>query len=172
MPLPPAPTKRAAMLPPEAYDAPARSSHKAARKSESPAQESLLAEHPQAEDDFDPRAGGGDVATGAYAGDIETYLDEPQPVRKKNVTVPAPTPKKKKSTGPAKMFVLDTNVLMHDPMSLFRFEEHDIFLPMIVLEELDGHKKGMTEVARNARQVSRSLDALAGSDGADIAQGL
>ena len=54
-------------------------------------------------------------------------------------------------------------MLMHDPMSLFRFEEHDIFLPMIVLEELDGHKKGMTEVARNARQASRSLDALAGA---------
>jgi PhoH-like ATPase len=63
--------------------------------------------------------------------------------------------------GPAKLFVLDTNVLLHDPMSLFRFEEHDIYLPMITLEELDGHKKGMTEVARNARQVSRDLDALA-----------
>jgi PhoH-like ATPase len=50
---------------------------------------------------------------------------------------------------------------MHDPMSLFRFEEHDVFLPMITLEELDGHKKGMSEVARNARQVSRDLDALA-----------
>jgi PhoH-like ATPase len=61
--------------------------------------------------------------------------------------------------------VLDTNVLLHDPMCLFRFEEHDIFLPMIVLEELDGHKKGMTEVARNARQTSRTLDALAGAPG-------
>jgi PhoH-like ATPase len=59
--------------------------------------------------------------------------------------------------------VLDTNVLMHDPMSLFRFEEHDIFLPMITLEELDGHKKGMSEVARNVRQVSRELDVLAAS---------
>jgi PhoH-like ATPase len=173
MPLPPAPTKRAAMLPPEAYDAPARSSHKAARKSESPVEETLLAEHPQAEDDFDPRAGGGDVQAGEYAGDVETYLDEPQPVKKRNVTTPAPAPaKKKKSTGPAKLFVLDTNVLMHDPMSLFRFEEHDIFLPMIVLEELDGHKKGMTEVARNARQASRTLDALAGTSGADISKGL
>ena len=57
-------------------------------------------------------------------------------------------------------------------MSLFRFEEHDIFLPMIVLEELDGHKKGMTEVARNARQASRTLDALAGAQGADISAGL
>ncbi len=60
--------------------------------------------------------------------------------------------------GPAKLFVLDTNVLMHDPMSLFRFDEHDIFLPMITLEELDNNKKGMSEVARNARQVSRNLD--------------
>jgi PhoH-like ATPase len=68
--------------------------------------------------------------------------------------------------------VLDTNVLLHDPMCLFRFEEHDIFLPMIVLEELDGHKKGMTEVARNARQTSRTLDALAGHHGRDITAGL
>jgi len=59
-----------------------------------------------------------------------------------------------------KLFVLDTNVLMHDPTSLFRFEEHDVFLPMATLEELDANKKGMSEVARNARQVSRFLDAL------------
>ena len=63
--------------------------------------------------------------------------------------------RKAKPAGPAKLFVLDTNVLMHDPTSLFRFEEHDVFLPMMTLEELDGHKKGMSEVARNARQVSR-----------------
>ena len=74
---------------------------------------------------------------------------------------PQPKPRKPRSTGPAKLFVLDTNVLMHDPMSLFRFEEHDVFLPMITLEELDGHKKGMSEVARSVRQVSRELDALA-----------
>lgn len=64
------------------------------------------------------------------------------------------------NNGLSKLFVLDTNVLLHDPTSIFRFEEHDIFLPMMTLEELDHHKKGMTEVARNARQVSRSLDAL------------
>ncbi|AFL73224.1 PhoH family protein [Thiocystis violascens] len=58
------------------------------------------------------------------------------------------------------LFVLDTNVLMHDPTALFRFQEHDIFLPMIVLEELDRGKKGMSEVARNVRQVSRFLDQL------------
>ena len=61
-----------------------------------------------------------------------------------------------------RLFVLDTNVLMHDPTSLFRFEEHDIFLPMVTLEELDNNKKGMTEVARNARQASRSIEGLVG----------
>ncbi len=85
---------------------------------------------------------------------------------------PAERPRKQRSTGPKKMFVLDTNVLLHDPTCLFRFEEHDIFLPMIVLEELDGHKKGMTEVARNGRQASRTLDALVGVKGADIARGI
>ena len=85
---------------------------------------------------------------------------------------PATAARKTRPKGPAKLFVVDTNVLMHDPMCLFRFEEHDIFLPMIVLEELDGHKKGMTEVARNARQASRTLDALAGAAGADIGAGL
>ena len=70
--------------------------------------------------------------------------------------------------------MLDTNVLMHDPTSLFRFDEHDIYLPMITLEELDSHKRGMSEVARNARQVSRELDALVASrDGkADMSSGL
>ena len=72
-----------------------------------------------------------------------------------------------------KLFVLDTNVLMHDPSSLFRFEEHDVFLPMMTLEELDDHKKGMSEVARNARQVSRSLDALiANTQEVDIDSGI
>ena len=59
-----------------------------------------------------------------------------------------------------RLFVLDTNVLMHDPAALFRFKEHDVFLPMMVLEELDNNKKGHSEVARNARQASRFLDEL------------
>ncbi|CAH0444642.1 hypothetical protein LMG10661_01053 [Ralstonia syzygii subsp. syzygii] len=72
----------------------------------------------------------------------------------------------RRDDGPTKLFVLDTNVLMHDPSSLFRFEEHDVYLPMMTLEELDNHKKGMSEVARNARAVSRTLDQLvAGTDG-------
>jgi PhoH-like ATPase len=59
-----------------------------------------------------------------------------------------------------KLFVLDTNVLMHDPTSLFRFQEHNIFIPMVVLEELDHGKKGISDVSRNVRQVSRFLDEL------------
>lgn len=70
----------------------------------------------------------------------------------------------KKSLKTTKLFVLDTNVLIHDPSSLFRFEEHDIFLPMVTLEELDNNKKGLTEVARNARQASRNLEEIVGTD--------
>jgi PhoH-like ATPase len=87
----------------------------------------------------------------------------PAPVARAPAAQPKPRQRSPRGSGPAKLFVLDTNVLMHDPMSLFRFEEHDVFLPMITLEELDGHKKGMSEVARSVRQVSRELDALANS---------
>jgi len=59
-----------------------------------------------------------------------------------------------------RIFVLDTNVLMHDPTAIFRFDEHDVYIPMIVLEELDAGKKGLSEAARNVRQVSRFLDEL------------
>jgi PhoH-like ATPase len=72
-----------------------------------------------------------------------------------------------------RLFVLDTNVLMHDPTAIFRFQEHDIFLPMVVLEELDRGKKGMSEVARNVRQVSRFLDELmSDADKSEIDAGL
>ena len=54
-----------------------------------------------------------------------------------------------------RIYVLDTNVLLHDPAALFRFGKHDIYIPMIVLEELDATKKGLSEIARNARQTSR-----------------
>ena len=64
---------------------------------------------------------------------------------------------------PRSIFVLDTNVMMHDPSAIFRFEEHDIFIPMTVLEELDAGKKGVSEAARNVRQVSRFLDELMAS---------
>jgi PhoH-like ATPase len=68
--------------------------------------------------------------------------------------------------------VLDTNVLMHDPTSMFRFEEHDIYVPMMTLEELDSNKKGMSEVARNARQVSRTLDEVVSASEDEINTGI
>jgi|TARA_R110000850_G_scaffold190433_1_gene316421 PhoH-like ATPase len=73
--------------------------------------------------------------------------------------------KKRLPENQRKLFVLDTNVLLHDSNCIFKFEEHDIFLPMLVLEELDHQKKGMSEVARNARQVSRYLDGLVSEQG-------
>ena len=92
----------------------------------------------------------------------ETDTDAAHPAQHKpvEVSVKSSTSRKADRAGSTKVFVLDTNVLMHDPTSLFRFEEHDVYLPMMTLEELDNHKKGMSEVARNARQVSRTLDAL------------
>jgi PhoH-like ATPase len=72
----------------------------------------------------------------------------------------------------AKLFVLDTNVLMHDPTSLFRFQEHDLYVPMATLEELDNNKIGMSEVARNARQASRYLDEMITRWGGAIADGI
>jgi PhoH-like ATPase len=93
--------------------------------------------------------------------------------------VPRRSAKSSAKSGPAprlvpasKLFVLDTNVLMHDPTSLFRFEEHDIYLPILTLEELDNNKKGVTEVARNARQVSRFLDELVNATADGIGEGI
>ncbi len=182
MPLPPAPTKRAALLSPEAFDAPARSQSRASRKSQTSFDQAAPSEQPQARDLFE-HSGGGSAETQQPVAYVKKPPSPPAPRtgrgavaqapdRMQSSTQPGAKPRKSRPTGPTKLFVLDTNVLMHDPMCLFRFEEHDIFLPMIVLEELDGHKKGMTEVARNARQTSRSLDALAGAQGADITAGL
>jgi PhoH-like ATPase len=77
-----------------------------------------------------------------------------------------------KKPAVTKIFVLDTNVLMHDPSCLFRFEEHDVFLPIMTLEELDNNKKGMSEIARNARQASRMLDEMLAHDDVDIDEGI
>ncbi len=181
MPLPPAPTKRAATLAREAYDVVAKPAKKTgtrqAPKAAATANVSALQEKPQArsvEPVVQPKR---TKPVPETAKTSLPFLDKPTeaPARNRNAALlqePAPKRKAPKSTGPAKLFVLDTNVLMHDPMCLYRFEEHDIFLPMIVLEELDSNKKGMTEVARNARQTSRSLDALAGAKEADMGLGL
>jgi PhoH-like ATPase len=148
MPLPKPPTKKAALLGASEYEA--QSAPRAEKRTLKPHAEAAPAA-------LDLHDGGTAIAA----------RPAPQPVVARTpppAAAPAPKPRRPRSTGPAKLFVLDTNVLMHDPMSLFRFEEHDVFLPMITLEELDGHKKGMSEVARNARQVSRELDALATFD--------
>jgi len=57
-----------------------------------------------------------------------------------------------------KIFVLDTNVLLHDPQAIFSFEDNDVVIPIVVIEELDKFKKDVNEIGRNARQVSRILD--------------
>ena len=76
-------------------------------------------------------------------------------------------------TRSKRIYVLDTNVLMHDPTALFKFEEHDVFLPMQVMEELDNAKKGTSEASRNARQVSRFLNDLIESQGSsDVTAGI
>ena len=64
------------------------------------------------------------------------------------------------SASSKKVFVLDTNVLLHDPMSICHFQEHDIVIPIVVIEEIDTFKKDQTEIGRNARAVSRQLDKL------------
>ena len=169
MPLPPAPTKPADRLPPKAFVATARSANRP-----SPQPETVQVASPQISG---PAANMGPVKEAQRKTTVA--LLTPMPIVPAIVTgIAAPIAnrapnraRKAARSGPIKLFVLDTNVLLHDPMSLFRFEEHDIYLPMIVLEELDGHKKGMTEVARNARQTSRTLDALAGAPGADITAG-
>ncbi|MFY9128796.1 MAG: PhoH family protein [Limnohabitans sp.] len=154
MPLPPAPTQRASLLSAQAI---------------ANAEKAAIAPVPSQRESVAKKTNSKKTAPDA--------LEVVKPAVKQ-VAAPAsaPAPKKtksaKKNNGPTKLFVLDTNVLMHDPMCLFQFEEHDVYLPMIVLEELDSHKKGMTEVARNARQTSRSLDALAAAPDSDMKQGL
>ncbi|HLO66947.1 MAG TPA: PhoH family protein [Holophaga sp.] len=59
-----------------------------------------------------------------------------------------------------KVFVLDTNVLLHDPNAIFHFQEHEVVIPIVVIEEIDTFKKDQTEIGRNARNVSRQLDKL------------
>jgi len=172
MPLPPAPTQRASRLTHKAFD------------HQPDDNEPTLQTEAKADADLAPVVSPQASSAKRQARPARTAkLSHAQPETKTapphSAATSAPathstTPNKqraKRRNGPTKLFVLDTNVLMHDPMSLFRFEEHDVFLPMIVLEELDGHKKGMTEVARNARQASRSLDALASAQGDDLGKG-
>ena len=164
MPLPPAPTQRASLLATkniakfEKISAPPPPLSSELASAKKPAAKKQLDDHPLNLAPLYPS----ELAPASTAPSNRA----PMPVASKK---PKAT---KKNNAPTKLFVLDTNVLMHDPMCLFLFEEHDVYLPMIVLEELDSHKKGMTEVARNARQTSRSLDALAATLGSDMKLGL
>ena len=167
MPLPTAPSKRAALLSQKDFNVPASPKVKGSKlKPQSPRLADMPAALPQ------------QVALPAAVAVEQTtapIASQQTPPRRRREAVPgtqAAARQKRRMDGPSKLFVLDTNVLLHDPSCLFRFEEHDVFLPMIVLEELDAHKKGMTEVARNGRQTSRSLDALAENKGSDISAGL
>jgi len=99
----------------------------------------------------------------------QEVVESPQNLPRDAMSKKLPRPRKSKVR---KLFVLDTNVLMHDPASLFRFEEHDLYLPMGTLEELDSNKKGISDVARNARQASRFLDEIVSVKGGNIAAGL
>ena len=135
MPLPPAPSKRAALLSPDAHDAPARSSHKGSRRSADRRSEGHSAPGPQALELFDDRTGadaGGAVDTPPAPQQLKapaapqparSYHDQPQQPSAQSAAAPQNPPRaKRKSSGPANLFVLDTNVLLHDPMCLFRFE--------------------------------------------------
>jgi len=168
MPLPAAPTKRASLLSVQDYDSPGNSKPRPNRAA-APASPAATASTTavRGKKSTRPDVENRNITADELAAPPQAVETTPPPA-----PVEKPKAKKKRSNGPRKLFVLDTNVLLHDPTSLFRFEEHDVFLPMIVLEELDSHKKGMTEVARNGRQTSRLLDALAEQDGADITTGL
>ena len=194
MPLPPAPSKRAALLAPDAYSLraaeepldlnpvlepstpaalanPAEAAPKGNGRGRKPATTASSARAEVPKTPARPPA----AAPAAKAVEVRQPVPD-APAETRTPVAPVASNRRrtagKTGNGPARLFVLDTNVLLHDPMSLFRFEEHDIFLPMIVLEELDGHKKGMTEVARNGRQTSRTLDALVAQQGGDMTKGL
>ncbi len=180
MPLPPAPAKRATLLSNQVFESTRPS--RLAPKTEVPEAHGPVAASPFVTLPEAVKAHGGavvfplEIPGRVVARQPERAALETEAPARKAQGEPARLASNKapraKALGVAKLFVLDTNVLMHDPMCLFRFEEHDVFLPMIVLEELDSHKKGMSEVARNARQTSRTLDALAGRHGPDIGSGL
>ena len=161
MPLPKMPSKPASMLSPEDY--PKADRNKPVKPNITLVETSAPVVAPQAvavavADVSDTKV---TAPRARITGKTAAVAEKPKAAPKSAEVRPkSPTSRVADKLGKSKLFVLDTNVLMHDPTSLFRFEEHDIYLPMVTLEELDNHKKGMSEVARNARQISRSLDAL------------
>ncbi|MBC3930314.1 PhoH family protein [Undibacterium curvum] len=170
MPLPKMPTKPAALLSPKDYPTAekaktGKTAKVAVEKEKTVFKTEAIAKKPAAK----PAAPAKPAVSPAPAAVAAAPAQNAREATQQVAAVKAKNPQNKAKSGISraadksgisKMFVLDTNVLMHDPTCLFRFEEHDVYLPMITLEELDDHKKGMSEVARNARQVSRTLDGL------------
>ena len=170
MPLPKMPTKPAALLSPKDYPTAekaktGKTAKVAVEKEKTVFKTEAIAKKPAAK----PAAPAKPATSPAPAAVAAAPAQNAREATQQVAAVKAKNPQNKAKSGISraadksgisKMFVLDTNVLMHDPTCLFRFEEHDVYLPMITLEELDDHKKGMSEVARNARQVSRTLDGL------------
>lgn len=158
MPLPKAPVAKGSVLtdiPAELpTQAPAPTAARAPRKTKAAAKPAVAAKTLRTKTTVEPIPAKEAKQEVKAAAPVETkeVLKETTLVHRRN--------KNLKHDGKNKLYVLDTNVLLHDPTSIFRFQEHDIYLPMMTLEELDNHKSGMTDVARNARQVSRTLDGI------------
>lgn len=158
MPLPKAPVAKGSVLtdiPAELpTQVPAPTAARAPRKTKAAAKPAAEAKTPRTKTTVEPisaKEAKQEVKAAAPA-ETKEVLKETTLAHRRN--------KNLKHDGKNKLYVLDTNVLLHDPTSIFRFQEHDIYLPMMTLEELDNHKSGMTDVARNARQVSRTLDGI------------
>ena len=158
MPLPKAPVAKGSVLtdiPAELpTQAPAPTAARAPRKTKAAAKPAVVAKTLRTKTTVEPISAKEAKQEVKAAAPVETkeVLKETTLAHRRN--------KNLKHDGKNKLYVLDTNVLLHDPTSIFRFQEHDIYLPMMTLEELDNHKSGMTDVARNARQVSRTLDGI------------
>ena len=158
MPLPKAPVAKGSVLtdiPAELpTQAPAPTAARAPRKTKAAAKPAVVAKTLRTKTTVEPISAQEAKQEVKAAAPVETkeVLKETTLAHRRN--------KNLKHDGKNKLYVLDTNVLLHDPTSIFRFQEHDIYLPMMTLEELDNHKSGMTDVARNARQVSRTLDGI------------
>ena len=158
MPLPKAPVAKGSVLtdiPAELpTQAPATTAARAPRKTKAAAKPAVAAKTLRTKTTVEPISAKEAKQEVKAAAPVETkeVLKETTLAHRRN--------KNLKHDGKNKLDVLDTNVLLHDPTSIFRFQEHDIYLPMMTLEELDNHKSGMTDVARNARQVSRTLDGI------------
>lgn len=184
MPLPPAPAKPADIVPAKAYGK--SEAAKPAAAAEQPSVQKLPAAGGQAparrRAAAKPQAAAPKKSPAKKRAAVKKPASEKTPSAKAAPSRPAAAerqpsegasrlrpPRSSASSLKPRVFVLDTNVLLHDPTCLFRFEEHDVFLPMTTLEELDNHKTGTSDLARNARQVSRTIDQLieAGTDSID-----